>query len=439
MSDRRVNVERNLYESTRADGKRVYELGYRDSLGRQRWKTLDVDGIKAARAERDELLGKRGKGKKVVPSPRLRFGQAARAWLSEEVSELRPATRAAYGYATRHLLRRWERRRLDDIEPDHCAQLVRELRAEGAAEWTIAGVLGAANQVFGFADRRLGWVGRNPVARLRKSERPKTGATPRRRIFEGDELEQTLRAAREPWKTLFWLAAVTGARESELLGISWADFDPEEGTLTIAWQVDRKGRRQPVKTEAGERTIALPRQMVMMLLGYRPAHARDEDFMFATRSGKPLGQRNALRALRQAQLRARDELGWPTFGVLFKPEPDEHGQWVPRNVKEVPRGAVPSFHSFRHTSASEAIAAGESVEEVSWMLGHKDSTVTRAVYTHELKTEERRRRRRALLEERYGAALEASLEAEERSRAQQTPEVPGDEVVDLREVRERAQ
>jgi hypothetical protein len=61
-------------------------------------------------------------------------------------------------------------------------------------------------------------------------------------------------------------------------------------------------------------------------------------------------------------------------------------------------GAVPTFHSFRHMAASHAIAAGESAEEVSWQLGHRNSIVTRAVYVHELKTAERTARRRKRME-----------------------------------------
>ena len=50
----------------------------------------------------------------------------------------------------------------------------------------------------------------------------------------------------------------------------------------------------------------------------------------------------------------------------------------------VERGRVPNFHAFRHTAASEAIAAGDGAEEVSWQLGHKNSNVTRAVYVQEV-------------------------------------------------------
>jgi hypothetical protein len=72
------------------------------------------------------------------------------------------------------------------------------------------------------------------------------------------------------------------------------------------------------------------------------------------------------------------------------------------------------------------------------MLGHRDSMVTRQVYLHELETEERRRRRRALLEERYGEALEAAVEATAGSRAQQVQAPATAEVVDLQEVRDNA-
>jgi integrase len=182
-------------------------------------------------------------------------------------------------------------------------------------------------------------------------------------------------------------------------------------------------------TAAG-RVIELPRQLVAMLLEHK-ARSRfkgPRDFVFCSRSGRPLGQRNALRALRLAQTKARRPDGRPTFPILH--DCDERGRPVP-----VPRGAVPSFHSFRHSAASQAIAAGESAEEISWQLGHKDSTVTRAVYVHEIKSQERRAPRRARMEAAYGSTLEAL----DGSRAQQTPEAPDGEVVDLQEIRHRAQ
>ncbi len=64
---RRIRVERNIYR--RASG--VYEVGFKDGSGKQRWRTVQ-GGITAARAARDELLARRGRGERVAPNTRLR-------------------------------------------------------------------------------------------------------------------------------------------------------------------------------------------------------------------------------------------------------------------------------------------------------------------------------------------------------------------------------
>lgn len=98
-----------------------------------------------------------------------------------------------------------------------------------------------------------------------------------------------------------------------------------------------------------------------------------------------------------------DGRGRPTFPALN--ERDERGRRLP----PMP-GTLPAFHSFRHTAASHAIAAGESAEEVSWQLGHRNSVVTRAVYVHELKTAERTARRRQRMEAESAGFLSAQRE-----------------------------
>ena len=112
--------------------------------------------------------------------------------------------------------------------------------------------------------------------------------------------------------------------------------------------------------------------------GSSPEHRRrstfvgHDHFVFATRSGRPFGQRNIGRALRAAQFKAVDRDGQPTFPILHAA--NDRGRPV-----LVPHGALPSMHSFRHTVASRALVAGESVDEIAFLLGHRDANVTRAV------------------------------------------------------------
>lgn len=101
--------------------------------------------------------------------------------------------------------------------------------------------------------------------------------------------------------------------------------------------------------------------------------------------------------------KATDREGKLVFPILSEKRPKIDGKRKP-----LPRGEVPTFHSFRHTAASEAIAAGESVEEVAWQLGHKSSVVTRAIYVQEVKSAERTARRRSKMEARLGSILEGT-------------------------------
>jgi len=129
----------------------------------------------------------------------------------------------------------------------------------------------------------------------------------------------------------------------------------------------------------------------------RSPHSQPDAFVFATRTGRALGQRNVLRALRRLQRAALTPDGKPTFPALHESGPTQ-------------RGAAPDFHGFRHTAASQAISGGDSVEEVSWQLGHRNSNVTRAVYVQEVKNADRIAKRRAKMEARYGDMLIRSAE-----------------------------
>lgn len=156
------------------------------------------------------------------------------------------------------------------------------------------------NRIYRYSARRLGWVGTNPVSLMLPSERPKPSQAKRRRLFEGTELEETIAAATEPYKTLFTVAALTGARLSELLGLTWANLnlDPiDDAEIEFAHQVDRKGQIRPTKTDESARTVPIPTKLAQILGDHhdRCTHLTRGDFVFATRSGRAISQRNTVR------------------------------------------------------------------------------------------------------------------------------------------------
>jgi len=191
---------------------------------------------------------------------------------------------------------------------------------------------------------------------------------------------------------------------------TWADAridELDDAEIEFGWQVDRHGNRRPTKTDGSARTVPVPRELALVLGRHRHAarYCSSAEFVFASRTGRPLQQRNIARALRDAQERATDTAGQPTFPVLH--EVDAAGRPV-----RVPRGVLPSMHSFRHTVASRALLAGESVDEVAFLLGHRDGTVTRTVYVREVADARRRALRRSRMAAEYVGALRVALDDE---------------------------
>jgi len=387
-SPRRVRVERNIYR--RATG--VFEVGFKDGAGK-RWRTVQ-GGITAARAVREELVARRNRGEQVQTNTRRCFADAAAKWLDGLVRDLRSRTEECYRNALdRHLTPRFGTRRVDAITPYDLADLVRDLHGQGLSESSSAIAIGVTNRVYRFAARRLGWSGMNPVSLMLSSERLKPSQSKRRRIFEGAKLEQTIAAAAEPWRTLFTLAALTGARVSELLATSWVDIqltDGDDAEIQFAWQVDRRGQRQPTKTDGSARTVPIPRELPLIMVRHKLASrfTKPADFVFCTRTDGRLRQRNVGHALRIAQRDAVDDHGRPTFPALHVPA--KRGK-----PAMVAYGELPSMHGFRHTVASRALLAGESVDEIAFLLGHRDANVPASVYVRELPDTRRRSLRRS--------------------------------------------
>lgn len=89
---------------------------------------------------------------------------------------------------------------------------------------------------------------------------------------------------------LFYLELTSGLRRGELLGLEWADLNPETRILTVNKQLTRSGGELRVtvpKTENSIRTIALPENTVAVLI---EEHNKHPDIM--TCPSRPTGSQS---------------------------------------------------------------------------------------------------------------------------------------------------
>jgi integrase len=409
MSNRKaIRVEPGIYYKLDAAGKKIYEIRWRDATGKYKRRSIGLKISEARSALRAELA-KRDRREPAPANPRLTFGEAMDGFKVNRVADLRESTQKGHEWAIDNYLRdRFGRQRMDRITADDWADFIRDLR-ETLADGSIETVLRSARGTYAYAARRLNWTGRDTLALLERRELPSSTNRKPHRMFTADEIAATLRAATGQYRVVFATGGTVGSRISESIALTLDNLDLadlDNASINFTHQLDRKGRLVPLKTDAAKRTIDIPRSLAVLYVEQIDAYSDrcgsngNPAFLFCTASGRPLSQRNVSRELRRAMKAARFDNGELAFPILS--ELDEDGEPV-----KVERGELPSFHSFRHTAASQVIEDGDNIEEASWLLGHKDSTVTRRVYVDEIKSRERSSKRRAKLEARMGPTLTA--------------------------------
>lgn len=373
----------------RADGR--LEIGWKDATGKQRWRTLEAGAtIPDARAAFGAERARAASGERVADKPRMTFAYAAEAWL-ESKANLRPTTRAKYrSHLDTHVLPAFGAKRLTAITPDDVARYAAAKKREGCKASSVHAHLGVMASVFKYAIRRLGHAGTNPVMALERDERPRiSDDQSEKRILNPAELSRLLAAVPERHRLIFDVAASTGLRLGETLGLVWGDVDTNAETLSLTHQLDRQGERVPLKTKRSRRTVEITPSLAAKLREAKVAARKSgkHDLVFVTSADtghdhRNIGGRVLARAVKAAGLEAIER-----DGVVIEP--------------------APTFHDLRHTHASALIAAGENVELVSRRLGHADASTTLRVYVHQFDAAKRTEAFRSRL-----AAMEANLEAE---------------------------
>jgi integrase len=212
---------------------------------------------------------------------------------------------------------------------------------------------------------RWNMLARNPcdAVELPRMERKEMQA------LSPNEVTEFLSAAQcDEHGTLFAFAIATGMRPEEYLALKWSDVDLDARTATvtrtIVWRKGGGWYFGEPKTTRSRRTVPFPESVGKALKTHKAKQSETklkagalyatDNFVFATRLGKPLSLRNlTLRHFRPTLKRAE-------LSETFR------------------------LYDLRHTCASLLLGANEHPKIVSERLGHASITLTLDTYSHVL-------------------------------------------------------
>jgi integrase len=303
----RERVAENVYSRRTKRGGVVFETTFRDVDGQQRTRKLAATGERAAIKEARSILAGRDGGGRVVAAG-ITLGELADRDYFPMLDSLVGKTRSERGvelYRDRyriHLEPRLGDVRLGDVDARDVAAIITGMRAAGYAESTIHSTLVVLRGLFRLATRR-GLVARSPLDGLDPAELPRAIAGNHGRRLDEVELATLVRHAPALYRSVVTVLAFTGLRLSEALGLRWQDVDLVEGELHVRGQLTlARGERRArfvaqAKTAASLRIVplmpAVERALVDQLaLEQAAGRGGDDELVFQTRRGTPLGQAN---------------------------------------------------------------------------------------------------------------------------------------------------
>jgi integrase len=208
--------------------------------------------------------------------------------------------------------------------------------------------------------QRRGLIAYNPARPVRIAVRTRELAPIRigEQIPSKADIRAILAASTDPWRALFFTAAFTGMRSSELRGLIWPNVDLDGCVIHVRQRADSKCRIGPCKSVSGYRDIQISNAVVDELRRWRlicpPSRL---NLVFPNGAGN-----------------IRLHAGICKYGWYE----------VQHQIKmERPNGKHKyGFHSLRHFYASIMIEQGTSAKRLQSLLGHKTLAMTMDTYGH---------------------------------------------------------
>lgn len=286
-------------------------------------------------------------------------------WVEHVAASTRsPTTVQGYRYKVKNVVAKLGKVKLSKLTAEQLDKAYAELLNEGLSPVTVHhchGVLSAA------LNQAVKW-GIVPYAITERASPPPRRTTPKK-IPTPETIRGLVTRAEERGQPVLAaaiaIAATTGMRRGELLGLRWTDLDRENGTVTVQRAVkhaDGAGWLVGDPKTHQVRAIALDDFTLQVLATH---HKRAQE------------------SAAQAQVNLLPDgyiLTFDPAGQTFM-SPDSLTQAF-RRLRT--RAGVSDItpHTLRHFSASALVAAGEDVRTVSGRLGHADATTTLRVYSH---------------------------------------------------------
>ena len=161
---------------------------------------------------------------------------------------------------------------------------------------------------------------------------------------EAEEVSDIISKAQGRYKVLYALLAGTGLRIGEALAIEIGESCEERSTISANCNTIHvrksvwRGKKQDPKTSNSVREIDVPSSLAAILKDF--IGSRDSGFVFQTKSGKPLAQRNILRD----------------------------------SLRKVSKAAT--FHAFRRFRITNLREIGVPEDILRFWVGHADKSIT---------------------------------------------------------------
>ena len=342
-------------------------IGYDPQTGKRIRKWATVHGTKRfAERERARLVTELSQGTYVDPS-RMTLSEYLDQWYADYArANVRPRTLEGYQTIIRnHLKPRLGAIKLSSLSPHHLqryyATMLTGGRKDGKSGGLSAQTIKHHREVLSSAlnDAVMsGLLHRNVAAVVTPPRVPRSPLN----VLDRVGLAKLLETAKEtPYYALIHLAAYTGLRRSELLGLRWSDVNLEARLLSVAQVAYRlRGSRGMVfeqpKTDKSRQPIRLSEASALVLRAHRERQEAQFDrklyggLVFCNDNGEPLKSDSVTHAFKRIARKAGIE--------------------------------TVSLQGLRHTHGSLLLQAGVNLKVVQDRLRHASMTTTYDRYVH---------------------------------------------------------